>query len=94
MLFRIFYDANRNDTFNKGEGVRGVSVYFLDASNNLAPTGNLTTSQTGDASLRIPTGPQRVYIPYLGINMPLTRFPDREVHSIWLPPVQLPDRVP
>jgi hypothetical protein len=94
MLFRIFYDLNRNDTFNKGEGVRGISVYFLDAANNLAPTGSLTTSQGGDASVKIPTGPQRVYIPYLGINMPLTRFPERELHSIWMQPVQLPDRVP
>jgi hypothetical protein len=94
MLFRIFYDSNKNDTFNKGEGVRGISVYFLDSANNLAPTGSITTSQTGDASVKIPVGPQRVYIPYLGINMPLTRFPERELHSVWLPPVQLPDRVP
>ena len=94
MLFRIFYDRNRDDTFSNGEGIRGINVYFLDTSNNLAPTGSLTTSPGGDATLKIPTGPQRVYIPYLGINMPLTRFPDRELHSVWLPPVQLPDRVP
>ena len=94
MLFRIFYDRDRDDTFGNGEGIRGISVYFLDANNNLAPTGSLTTSTGGDATLKIPTGPQRVYIPYLGINVPLTHFPDRELHSVWLPPVQLPDRVP
>jgi hypothetical protein len=94
MLFRIFYDRNGNDTFSAGEGIRGISVYFLDANNNLAPTGSLTTSQSGDATAQIPLGPQRVYIPYLGINMPLAHFPERELHSLWLPPVQLPTSVP
>jgi len=94
VLFRIFYDRNHDDTYHAGEGIRGVSVYFLDATNNLAPTGSLTTSGSGDGSLKIPVGPQRVYIPYLGINMPLTRFPERELHSLWVPAVQLPQRVP
>ncbi|MEO8286769.1 MAG: pre-peptidase C-terminal domain-containing protein [Chloroflexota bacterium] len=94
MLFRVFYDLNKNDSFNKGEGIPGIDVYFLDATNNLAPTGSLKTSGTGEAGARMPIGPQRVYIPYLAINMPLTRFPERELHSIWLHPVELPDRLP
>jgi hypothetical protein len=94
MLFRIFYDSDHNNTYKKGEGISGVSVYFLDAAANLAPTGSLMTSPTGEGAVRLPVGEQRVYIPYLGINIPLTRFPERELHSIWLPAVQLPDRVP
>jgi hypothetical protein len=95
MLFRIFYDSNNNDTFDAGEGIRGISVYFLDTQNNLAPTGSLTTNQSGSGNVvRIPLGPQRVYVPYLDLNMPLTHFPERELHSLWLPPVQLPTSVP
>jgi len=52
------------------------------------------TSAAGDGTLSIPARLQRVYIPYLDVNMPLARFPEREVHSLWLPPVQLPNRVP
>ena len=86
---RITPPANTNT-----DSIRGISVYFLDAKNNLAPTGSLTTSQAGDANVQIPVGPQRMYIPYLGINMPLTHFPERELHSLWLPPVKLPSSVP
>ncbi|HST05085.1 MAG TPA: pre-peptidase C-terminal domain-containing protein, partial [Chloroflexia bacterium] len=94
MLFRIFYDRDHNDSFSVGEGIRGVNVYFLDVAANLAPAGSLTTSAAGDGTLNLPTRLQRIYIPYLGVNMPLTRFPERESHSLWLPPVQLPERVP
>jgi hypothetical protein len=94
MLFRIFYDRDHNDSFGAGEGIRGVNVYFLDVAANLAPAGSLTTSAAGDGTLNLPTRLQRIYIPYLGVNMPLTRFPERESHSLWLPPVQLPERVP
>jgi Bacterial pre-peptidase C-terminal domain len=94
ILFRIFYDGDHNDTFSAGEGIRGVSVFFLDSQANLAPTGSLTTKANGQGGLRIPITPQRIYIPYFAINIPLTRFPERELHSIWLPSVRLPDRVP
>ena len=55
VLFRVFYDANKDDTFDSGEGIRGVSVFFLDANNNLAPTGSLTTGQTGELERRADT---------------------------------------
>jgi hypothetical protein len=93
MLFRIFYDRDQNDRFTQGEGIRGISVYLLDADAN-TPTGTLVTSGTGDGRATLPVRPQRVFVPYLGINMPLNRFPERELHSLWLPPVQLPERVP
>jgi hypothetical protein len=94
ILFRVFYDRDHNDAFGAGEGIRGINVTFLDVAENLAPSGGLVTSAAGDGTLSIPARLQRVYIPYLGINMPLSRFPEREIHSLWLPPVQLPDRVP
>jgi hypothetical protein len=95
ILFRVFYDNNKNDAFDTGEGIRGIGIYFLDTNNNLAPTGSLTTSQSGEGNLvQIPLGPQRVYVPYLDLSLPLTHFPERELHSLWLPPVQLPTSVP
>jgi hypothetical protein len=95
MLFRVFYDSNKNDAFDTGEGIRGIGVYFLDTQNNLAPTGSVTTSQSGSGNVvQIPLRPQRVYVPYLDLSMPLTHFPERELHSLWLPPVKLPTSVP
>jgi hypothetical protein len=94
MTFRLFYDRNRNDSFELGEGIRGVSVYFLGGDNASSPAGSLVTSENGSGTLQIPVGTQRISIPYLGINLPLTRFPDRELHSLWLPNVALPDHVP
>lgn len=94
ILFRVFYDRDHNNTFGTGEGIRGINVTFLDVTENLAPSGGLVTSAAGDGTLSIPARLQRVYIPYLDVNMPLARFPERELHSLWLPPVQLPDRVP
>ena len=72
----------------------GSTTLVSGLTSNLAPTGSLLTSSDGEGKLDIPTSPVRVYIPYLGINMPLTNFPQRELHSLWLPPVKLPDRVP
>lgn len=94
VLFRVFYDRDHNNSFGTGEGIRGINVTFLDVTENLAPSGGIVTSAAGDGTLSIPARLQRVYIPYLDVNMPLARFPERELHSLWLPPVQLPDRVP
>lgn len=94
MLFRVFYDRDHNDAYSKGEGIRGVSVYFHNESGDFVPTGSLMTSLTGDGKLSIPISPQRIYIPYFGLDIPLSKFPERELHSLWLPPVQLPSRVP
>jgi hypothetical protein len=94
VLFRIFYDRNRNDGFDAGEGIRGIDVYFLNGDGGMVVSGRITTSANGTGWLRIPAVGHRIYIPYLGINMNLNNFPARETHSIWLPPVQLPDRVP
>jgi hypothetical protein len=93
VLFRIFYDRNQDDRFSRGEGIRGISVYMLDADAN-TETATLVTSAAGDGRVTVPVRPQRIFVPYLGINMPLNAFPERELHSLWLPPVQLPDRVP
>ncbi|MEO5951394.1 MAG: pre-peptidase C-terminal domain-containing protein, partial [Chloroflexia bacterium] len=94
MLFRIFYDGDNNETYATREGIQGISVMFLDATLNYAPTATLVTSVEGEGRLQVPIGPQKVYIPYFGIYMNLTRFPERELHSIWIPAVKLPERVP
>jgi hypothetical protein len=93
MLFRVFYDRDSNNRFSRGEGVRGISVYLRDVAAN-TQTANLVTGGSGDAQVSLPVRPQRIYVPYLGIDMPLNEFPERELHSLWLPPVTLPDRVP
>jgi hypothetical protein len=93
MLFRIFYDRDSNNRFGRGEGIRGISVYLLDSGAN-SQTASLVTGGTGDARVTLPVRPQRLYVPYLGISMPLNKFPERELHSLWLPPAILPDRVP
>jgi hypothetical protein len=93
VLFRIFYDRDSNERFATGEGIRGISVYLVD-SDGSTPTGNLVTSAGGEGRTKLPVRPQRVSVPYLGINMPLNHFPGRELHSLWLPQVKLPDRVP
>jgi hypothetical protein len=94
MLMRIFYDRNRNDKYDKLEGVRGLHVYFLNRDAGLTPTGQIVTSDIGTGNLMLPIVPQRIYVPYLGINVDLTKFPEREAHSLWLPSVTLPDRIP
>ncbi len=94
MLFRLFYDRNRNDQFDTGEGVRGINVYFVPTDATNVALGALTTTENGSGKVMLPDKEQRIYIPYLGINMPLARFPDRELHSLWLPSTQLPTRIP
>jgi hypothetical protein len=94
MLFRVFYDRNRNNDFDQGEGIRGINVYFLGKDTANVALGMVTTGAAGSGQTMLPKAEQRVYIPYLGINVPLVRFPDREQHFLWLPKVQLPDRVP
>lgn len=94
MLFRVFYDSDNNETYATKEGIQGISVMFLDAALSYAPSATLVTSREGEARSQVPVTPQQVYIPYFGIFMPLTRFPERELHSIWIPAVKLPERVP
>ncbi len=94
MLFRLFYDRNHNDSYEAGEGIRGISVYFLYADASLALSGSAVTSDAGVGELKLPATEQMVYIPYLDIKMKVARFPQRELHSLWLPPVALPDHVP
>lgn len=94
MLFRIYYDRNGTDTYDAGEGIRGLEILFLSRDAGLGLTGSLKTSDAGTGRLTLPVMDQQVYIPYLGINVALTNFPERELHSLWLPPVQLPERVP
>lgn len=94
MLFRLFYDRNHNDDFDAGEGIRGINVYFVPKDAPNIALGTLTTLEGGSGKVMLPRSEQRIYIPYLGINMPLTKFPDHELHSLWLPRVQLPSRVP
>lgn len=94
MLFRIYYDANRTDSYDVGEGIRGLEVLFMSRDAGLGLIGSLKTSEEGTGRLMLPVMEQRVFVPYLGINVALSKFPDRELHSLWLPPVQLPERVP
>ena len=94
LTFRVFYDRNNDTVFENGEGIRGLQIFFLDKQAGLIPTGESTTKAAGDASTKLPLVGQRVYIPFLGINIELTDFPQRQSHAIWLPPVKLPDRVP
>jgi hypothetical protein len=94
LLFRVFYDGNHNQSYDLTEGIRGIKVYFLNAQAGMTMSGQLVTSDIGTGNLMLPVTDQRVYVPYLGINMTLTKFPEREAHSLWLQPVKLPDRVP
>lgn len=94
MLFRVFYDRNLNDLFDAGEGIRGLSVYFVGKDARQIALGNVVTEANGSGRTTLPKSEQRIVVPYLGIDMPLTRFPERELHSIWLPKVNLPERVP
>jgi hypothetical protein len=94
VTLHLFYDANRNDSFDLGEGIRGINLFFLGGNGGSSVTGSLVTSDNGSGSLRIPVGTQRINIPYFGINIKLTHFPERELHSLWLQRAQLPDRVP
>lgn len=94
MLFRFFYDADNSRVFGKGEGIRGLQVIFTNETADQAGAGQLVTSADGSGNLRLAVESHRMLIPYFGISMPLTQFPDRELHSLWLPPVKLPDRIP
>jgi hypothetical protein len=94
MLFRVFYDRNRNDLFDAGEGIRGLNVYFVGKDARGIALGSLVTEDNGTGRTTLPRSEQRIMIPYLGIDMPLTRFPERELHSIWLSRATLPERVP
>ena len=94
MLFRVFYDRNLNDLFDAGEGIRGLNVYFVGTDARQIALGSLVTEDGGSGRTTLPRSEQRIVIPYLGIDLPLTRFPERELHSIWLPKVSLPERVP
>ncbi|MDQ3705309.1 MAG: lamin tail domain-containing protein [Chloroflexota bacterium] len=94
MLFRVFYDRNLNDRFDAGEGIRGMNIYFVGKDARNIALGSVVTEESGSGRTTLPTSEQRIVISYLGIDMPLTRFPERELHSIWLPKVSLPERVP
>ncbi|HYO49557.1 MAG TPA: pre-peptidase C-terminal domain-containing protein, partial [Chloroflexia bacterium] len=91
--FRIFYDRNRNDIYEVNEGIRGINVFFV-SSESTQVTGSVITSDKGIGSLKLPASEHRVMIPYLGIDLKMSKFPARGIASLWLPPVQLPDRVP
>ncbi|MFL5734611.1 MAG: pre-peptidase C-terminal domain-containing protein [Chloroflexia bacterium] len=94
--FKLFYDANSNKALDTGEGIRGVKVYFLNSDDLAAAeqAANLVTGNDGKGVLSLPLSAQRIYIPYLGINMPLKDFPARDARSLWLGAHKLPDRVP
>jgi len=93
MLFRLFYDATGKHSYEAGQGLRGIQVLFSNEMVGMSPE-QIVTANGGAANLKLSVQNHRIVIPYLGVNMPLTAFPSREVHSLWLPPVKLPDRVP
>lgn len=92
--FRFFYDGNRNKSFDAGEGIRGLSIYLVKENGEKVATGSLTTSSDGYGALRLLEDKYRIVVPYFGVNMPLADFAGRETHNLWLPPLDLPDRVP
>ena len=94
VAFRLFFDRDRNNLFNAGEGIRGVSIHFVRQSGDGSALGSLITSQEGFGVSRLLKGNYRVVVPYFGIDMPLNDFPGRDTHNIWLPSLSLPDRVP
>ncbi len=92
--FRIFYDRNRNSLFDMGEGISGVSVYFVKRSGDRIAVGSLTTSRDGSGLSSLVKDNYRIVVPYFGLDMPLKDFPGSDAHNLWLPKVTLPDRVP
>jgi hypothetical protein len=94
LTFRVYYDLNRDSVFNAGEGIRGIKVYFLNKDAGLAPAGDVVTGEGGTGQTSLLRAGYRVYIPYLGINIDLSRFGERPEHTMWLAPVALPERVP
>ena len=92
--FRLFYDRNGNNLFNAGEGVRGVSIYFTKQQGRRTASGSLTTSGNGFGISKLLSGDYRVVAPYFGLDVPLKGLVGGDIHSIWLPPVTLPSRVP
>jgi hypothetical protein len=92
--FRLFFDRNRNSLFNAGEGIRGVSVFFVRQASDGSVLGSLTTSHEGFGISRLLKDNYRVVVPYFGLDLPLKDFPGRDTHNIWLPSLSLPDRVP
>ena len=69
-------------------------MFFTNSNATTQDASKLITADTGSASMKLAVGAHRIFIPYLGINIPLTDFPARETHSLWLPANKLPDRVP
>lgn len=94
LQFNVFYDGNRDELFDPVEGIRGLKIYFLNKNSGMAMSGQLVTSNSGIGKTILPVAPQQVYIPYLGISVPLKEFPERFEHSLWIPPATLPDKVP
>jgi|GEM_PF-3182409 len=92
--FQLFSDMDGNSSYSLGEGIRGIDVFFRGGNGSLAASGASVTSREGTARLTLPLGRQRVYIPYLGINLELGQLPGRDLYSLRLPRVELPDRVP
>jgi hypothetical protein len=94
VAFRFFYDHNSNSLFDKGEGIRGVDIFFVKRNGDSPSVGRITTAGDGYGTSSLLQGDYRVVIPYFGLDMPLRDFPGRDAHKIWLPSVTLPDRVP
>lgn len=94
LLLHVFYDRNHDQVFTPIEGIRGLKVYFLNSNAGMMMSGQLVTSSEGTGHAILPVVPQHIFIPYLGLDVPLDQFPEQAEHSLSLPPVNLPDRVP
>jgi hypothetical protein len=94
VAFRFFYDRNSNALFDKGEGVRGINIFFVKRGGASTTLGRITTAGDGFGISNLLQGDYRVLVPYFGLDMPLRDFPGRDAHKIWLPSVTLPERVP
>ena len=92
--FRVFFDRNANSLFDLGEGIRGVSVFFVKHTGDRVALGSFTTSGEGYGTASLLQDTYRVVVPYFGLDLPMKDFFGRDVHKIWLPTLVLPDRVP
>jgi len=94
MVFRLYYDTSGTHSYEAGQGIRGIQILFTNEATAGASPEQILTVGEGLGSLKLSVQSHRIVIPYLGVNMPLTAFPSHELHSLWLPSVKLPDRVP
>jgi hypothetical protein len=88
----VYYDENDNKAPDANEGVAGLSVRVLNASNNEL-LGQAFTDQSGHTNLTVAAPADvRVSVPYLGYNQSVQ--PPGKALTIRLVPMRLPSLIP